>query len=76
MGSAQDGGEIFKGEACGYGVHADGELADIGRARLGEEGQDVGTCGGLLGGRYGVFEVIGYGVDGQGAGLLKKFGGG
>jgi hypothetical protein len=29
-----------------------------------------------LGGRYGVFEVVGYGVYREGAGFLEEFGGG
>lgn len=29
-----------------------------------------------MGGRYGVFEVVGYGVYGEGAGFLEEFGGG
>ena len=60
----EDCGEIFEREAGGYGVYADGELGDVWGAGLREEGEDVGACRGFLGGRYAVFEVIGYGVYG------------
>jgi hypothetical protein len=43
---------------------------------LREEGENVGSGGGLLGRGYGVFEVVGYGVYGEGTGFLEKFGGG
>ena len=70
----QDGGEIFKGEARRDGVYAYAELGDVVGAGLGQEGEDVGPCGGFLGGRHGVFEVVGYRVDGESTGFFKEFG--
>jgi hypothetical protein len=43
---------------------------------LREERDDVLPCGGFLRGGYAVFEVVGYGVYGEGAGFLEEFGGG
>ena len=43
---------------------------------MGEEGEDVGTSGGFLGGCYAVFEVVGYRVYCETAGFLEEFGGG
>jgi hypothetical protein len=45
-------------------------------AWMGEEGKDVGSGHGFLAWSYGVFEVVGYGVNGKSAGLFEKFGGG
>jgi hypothetical protein len=72
----EEGGEVFEGEAGGDGVDSDGELGGVWGSGLGEEGEEVGAGGWLLGGGYGVFEVVGDGVYGEGAGLLEEFGGG
>jgi len=45
-------------------------------AGLGEEGGDVLACDGFLGRGYRVFEIVGYGIYGEGAGLFEEFGGG
>ncbi len=72
----EDGGEIVEGEAGGDGVDADGDFSDGWRGRGLQEGEQVGAGLGFLGGGDGVFEVVGYGVDGEGAGFLEEFGGG
>jgi hypothetical protein len=43
---------------------------------LGKEGGDVLAGDRFLVGGYRVFEVVGYGVYGEGAGLFEEFGGG
>ncbi len=73
----EDGGEVGEGEARGDGVDADAELGDVrGAGGRGEEGEDVGAGGGLLGEGDGVLEVVGDGVGGEGEGFLEEFGGG
>lgn len=72
----EDGGEVLEREAAGYSVYADAELGDVWRAGLREEGEDVGSRGGFLGGCYAIFEVVGDCVGGEGAGFFEKLGGG
>lgn len=76
IGRLEHGGEVGESQARGHGVDADAELGDVGWARLREEGEDVLPRGGLLGGRDGVFEVIGYAVHGDAAGFLEESRGG
>jgi hypothetical protein len=37
---------------------------------------DIVAGGGFVGRCYTIFEIVGYGVDGEGVGFLKEFGGG
>ena len=69
----EDGGEILEGEARGDGVDTDAELGDVRGARLGEEGEDVGSRGGFLAWGHRVFEIVGYRVYGQAAGFFEEF---
>lgn len=72
VGSAQDCGEVLQGEAGAYAVYPHGLFADAGDAVAVEDREDVGAGFGFFVDGYRVFEVVGYAVDGEGAGFFEE----
>jgi hypothetical protein len=66
----------LQGEAGGDAVYPDGLFADGGDAVAVQDCEDVGAGFGFLVDCDAVFEVVGYAVDGEGAGFFEEAHGG
>ena len=68
----EDLGEVLQGEAGGDAVDSDGLFADAGGAVAVQDCEDVGAGFGFFVYCDAVFEVVGYAVDGEGAGFFEE----